>query len=154
MIIKSWCKNSHSQYSLTQILCLHGETTDRVGALSQSSNYSTSLTVQITRIAETAANWIKFKTIKSFRCLDVSSHYLNSTYTKTVIFLVIKGFLVIPCFISKILSLDSTRLLTLSANCKAKDWRRLGSLRCITTVCVGSSNEALKHTQFTSKARK
>ena len=47
-----------------------------------------------------------------------------------------------PCLVSKIRSLQSTKQLTLSANCKANDWRRLGSLRCITTVLVGSSSEA------------
>lgn len=40
----------------------------------------------------------------------------------------------LPCFISKILSLESTKLLTLSANCRASDCNLLGSLRCITTV--------------------
>lgn len=50
----------------------------------------------------------------------------------------------LPCFVSKILSFESTKLLILSASCNAKDCKRDGSLRCITTVCVGSSNEAYK----------
>ena len=49
-----------------------------------------------------------------------------------------------PCFISKILSFESTKLLTLSVSCKASDCSLLGSLLCITTVCVGSSNDACK----------
>lgn len=48
----------------------------------------------------------------------------------------------VPDFISKIRSFESTKLLTLSDSCKASDCNRLGSLRCMTTVCVGSSRDA------------
>lgn len=50
----------------------------------------------------------------------------------------------LPCLVSKILSFESTKLLILSASCWARDCNLEGSLRCITTVWVGSSKEAWK----------
>ena len=50
----------------------------------------------------------------------------------------------LPCLSSMILSLLSTREETFSDSWRARDWRRVGSVRCITTVRVGSSREAWK----------
>ena len=54
----------------------------------------------------------------------------------------------LPCLISIRRSLFSTREATLSLSWRAIDWRRLGSVLCITTDCVGSSSDACVTQQY------